>query len=64
MQNTDQDFFDLNDVDNFKPPEEEFPDICCRECKYSSWNAQMNLFQCSCHGFLTPGEDTCDEAEN
>ncbi|MBR2518555.1 MAG: hypothetical protein IKE46_02020 [Selenomonadaceae bacterium] len=64
MQNFDTDFFDFNNTDNFKPPEEEFPDVCCRECKNSSWNAQRNLFQCSCHEILVVGEDSCDEAEN
>ena len=63
LQEIDQDNFDFNDIDNFRPPEEEFPDICCRECKNWSWNAQRNLFLCTYHGFLVRGEDSCDEAE-
>ncbi|MBR1646775.1 MAG: hypothetical protein IJ685_08365 [Selenomonadaceae bacterium] len=63
MQDIDQDFFDFSNIDNFRPPEEEFPDICCRECKYSSWNVQRNAFQCARYRFLVRGEDSCDEAE-
>ncbi len=63
MQDVEQEIFDFDDVENFRPPEEDFPDICCRECKNVSWNAQRKLFRCSCHEIFVYGEDTCDEAE-
>lgn len=64
MQDVEQEIFDLDDVENFRPPEEEFPKVCCRECKNVSWNAQRNLFQCLRYGIFVDGSDSCDEAEN
>lgn len=63
MQYVEQEVFDFENIDNFRPPEEEFPAVCCRECKNVSWNAQRNLFHCDYHGIFVYGEDTCDEAE-
>ena len=63
MQEIEQEVFDLDDVENFRPPEEKFPDVCCRECQNSSWNEQKNLFQCEWHGIFVVGADSCDEAE-
>ena len=51
-------------IGSLKPPEEKFPDVCCRECKFSSWDVQRNLFHCACHGIFVTGEDSCDEAES
>ena len=55
---------DAANLDIFKPPQEKFSDICCEDCKYSLWNAQKKLFQCTWYGILVEGNDSCDEAEN
>ena len=55
---------DAANLDIFKPAQEKFPDISCKDCKFSLWLAQKNLFQCTWYGILVEGNDSCDEAEN
>lgn len=63
MKTAVKEFIEENILDYLKPPEEEFPDICCEECKNSSYNRQKNLYRCECYGIFVEGNDTCDEAE-
>lgn len=64
MTTLEPEFVDPATFDDFKPPQEKIPDICCEDCKYSTWLAQKKLFQCTWYGILVEGDDSCDEAEN